>query len=178
MNFLPVTSDVQTLELTYALHPKLSEQPLSFGDCTDVSLGLIETNGLKAVLSAHAGFVRLEHATITLRKIELETLEEEKRLARLEPLQHMNLRFEKQRAVIDDMPLTLSEEIPYYLLIQHLVIGRLEYILTEMDIFHLDIYEEAVKEKFAELLRLRGYEEARGLYSKYLLITNTTNVVP
>jgi hypothetical protein len=147
MTYFPVTSDVQMLELAYAINPSLSEQCLSFSDCTDISLGLIETNGLKAVLSAQASLTRLEHTIITVRKIGLEHLEADKVLVRLEPLQQINLRFESGKAIIDDIPLMLAEDTPYYSLIQHLVMGRLEYILTEVDVFHLRFNKSTITER-------------------------------
>lgn len=177
MNFLPVTSDVQTLELAYALHLNLSEQSSSFSECTDTSLGLIETSSLKAVLTAQPGLARLENIIITLRKIELEHLEEDKSLVRLEPLQQMNLRFELGRAIIDDMPLMLPEDTLYYSLVQHLMMGRLEYVLAEMDIFYLQVNTK-MTEGFANLLHLRGYRYSQGMFSKYLLMTNTIEVMP
>jgi hypothetical protein len=178
MNFLPLISDLQVLELAYALHPNLSKQFSSFSECKDMSLGLIETNGLKAVLSAQSGLARLEYTTITLRKIVLEHLENDKSLVRLEPLQQLNLRFESGKAMIDDLPLMLPENMPYYALVQHLVIGRLEYVLTTMDVFYLEINPASVTKKFSELLKPRAYQYSQGMYSKFLLMTSTVNVLP
>jgi hypothetical protein len=178
MNFLSVTSDVQTLELACTRYPNLSGQCLSFSECTDVSLGLVETTSLKAVLTARPEFVRLEHTTITLRNLELENLAGRKSLVRLEPLQQMNLRFEKSHAVIDDMPRRLPEDTPYYALVQHLMMGRLEHILAEMDVFYLEVNSANIAESLAEVLSLRSYQYSQGMYSKYLLMTNTVNVMP
>ncbi len=178
MNFLPVTSDMQTLELAYSLHSSLSKQCLSFSDCTDISLGLIETNKLKAVLSAESMLFKLENAVITLRRVKAGALENGKVVVKLEPLQQINIRFEKQHAVIDAMPLMLSEDTPYYSLVQHLVLGRLESVLTDMDVFYLGIKQAATSEKFTDLLELRAYRYTRGMYSKHLLMTGTTNMMP
>jgi hypothetical protein len=178
MNFLPVTSDMQTLELAYSLHSSLSRQCLSFSDCTDICLGLIETNGLKAVLSAQPSLLKLENATITLRNVKAGALENGKVVVKLEPLQQMNLRFELGKAIIDDMPLMLPEDTPCYSLVQHLVMGRLEHVLAEMDVFYLGINVAIITERFVELLTLRAYRYGQGMYNKYLLMTNTVNVLP
>ncbi len=179
MNFLPVTNDMQTLELAYSLHSSLSKQHLSFNECTDISLGLIESNGLKAVLSAQPTFLKLENAVITLRCIKAGVLENGKVVVKLEPLQQMNLYlcFEKGRAVIDEMPLMLPEATPYYSLVQHLVMGRLEHLLAEMDVFYLDI-RATTTETFAELLKRRAYRYSEDLYSKYLLMAHTVDMMP
>jgi hypothetical protein len=177
MTYFPVTSDVQVLELAYAINPSLSEQCLSFSDCTDISLGLIETNGLKAVLSAQASLTRLENTIITLRKIGLEHLEADKVLVRLEPLQQLHLCFELGKAILDEMPLMLPETTLHDSLVQHLILGRLEHVLTEMDTFYLHISAE-INEAFANLLHLRGYQYNQGVLSKYLLMTNTVEVLP
>lgn len=178
MDFLPVTSDMQTLELAYSLHPTLSKQCLSFKGCTDISLGLIETNNLKAVLSAQASLTRGEDALVTMRRVKASALEKGKVVVVLEPLQQMKLRFEKGQAVIDDMPRMLATETPYYPLIQHLVMGRLEHVLADMDVFYLSINAAVVPKRFAEVLKLRAYQNSRGMYSKYVLVTNTVNVLP
>lgn len=178
MDFLPVINDMQTLELAYSLHRGLSEQYLRFSDCTDISLGLIETNGLKAVLTAQPSLLKLENSVITLRRVKASGLENGKVVVGLEPLQQMNLHFEKQRAVIDDMPVMLPEDTPYYSLVQHLIMGRLEHVLTSMDVFHLEINPASATEKYTELLKLRAYQYSRGRYSKFLLMTNTVNVLP
>lgn len=178
MNLLPVTSDLQVLELVYALYPHLSSQQLSFSNCTDISLGLIETNGLKAVLSVQPKLLNNDTTIITLYRINIKGSHESKAFVCLEPLQQMCLRFAGSRAVLDAVPVMLPEETPYYSLLQLLVIGRLEVALAEMDIFYLDINERAVTGKLTALLKLRGYHHARGMYSKYLLMTNTVDVLP
>jgi hypothetical protein len=178
MNFLPVTSDMQTLELAYSLHKSLSRQCVSFNKCTDISLGLIETNGLKAVLTAQPTLLNLEKTVITLHRVKAGALENGEVVVRLEPIQQMNLHFELAKAIIDDIPLMLPEDTPYYTLVQHLVMGRLEYILTEMDVFHLSFDKARMPEKFTELLKLRAYRYSEGIYNKHLLMTNTVNVMP
>lgn len=178
MNFLPLISDLQTLELAYTLHPYLSGQSWRLSECADISLGLIETNGLRAVLSAQPGLTRLEYTTITLRKIDLEPFSRLESLVRLEPLQQMNLYVESGKAVIDDMPLLLPEDTLYYSLVQHLVMGKLEYVLAEMDVFYLGIKAATIPDTLTELLKLRAYRYSQGMYSKYLLMTNTVNVLP
>jgi hypothetical protein len=177
MNFLPVTNDVHILELVYALYPDLSEQQVNFSECADISLGLIETNGLEAVLSVGPKFFNHDDTLVTLQRIKVNALDG-KAFICLEPLQRLNLRFSRGRSVLEATPLTLPENTPFYSLIQLLVLGRLEYVLAEMDVFHLDINQKAVTAKLSKLLRLRGYEEARGVCSKYLLMTNTANVLP
>jgi hypothetical protein len=178
MNFLPVTSDRQTLELAYSLHKSFSRRCLSFNDCTDISLGLIETNGIKAVLSAQPSLLKLENAVITLRSVKVSALENDKMVVRLEPIQQMNLRFELGKAMLDDMSLLLPEDTPCYSLVQHLIMGRLEYVLTTMDVFYLEINPASVTKKFSELLKPRAYQYSQGMYSKFLLMTSTVNVLP
>jgi hypothetical protein len=119
---------------------------------------------------------KLENTIVTLSKMELEHLDNDRTLVRLEPLQQMNLHFEKGRAVIDDIPLMLPEDTPYYSLAQHLVMARLEYVLAEMDIFYFRISAK-ITEEFAALLQLRGYQYSQEMYNKYLLMTNTVNVL-
>ncbi len=177
MNFLPVVSDMQVLELAYSLHPGLSKQCLSFSDCTDISLGLVETNGFKALLSAQISFARLEDTVITLRSVKVSALDAGKVVVRLEPLQQINLRFELGKAIIDDMPIVLPEGTPCYSLAQHLVMGRLEHVLTEMDVFHLSINQRTVSRPFRNLLDLRGYRYTQEMYSKFLLMTGTANLL-
>ena len=176
MNFLPVVSDTQILELAYALYPDSSQYPLNFAKDTDISLGLIETSGVRAILSVYYDFLEYEDTTITLNSISL-YLEGEHLFISLEPLQQMNLRFEKSQAVIDDMPLLLPDDTPTYSLIQHLALGRLEHVLTEMDVFHLSINQRAVSRTFGKLLNLRGYHYSQEMYRKFLLMTGTTSVV-
>jgi hypothetical protein len=178
MDFLPVTSDMQTLELAYSLHKSLSRQCLSFSDCSDISLGLVETNGLKAVLSAQPTLLNFKNSVITLRRVKAGALENGKVVVKLEPLQQLNLRFEAGKAIIDNMPLMLLEDTPYYSLVQHLVMGRLEVVLAEMDVFYLGVNAATIPEKFAALLKLRSYKYSQRMYNKYLLMTNTVNVLP
>jgi hypothetical protein len=178
MDFLPVTSDMQTLELVYSLHEGLSKQCLSFSECADISLGLIETNGLKAVLSAQPSLTRREDTTLTLRRVKAGGLDASKVMVKLEPLQQINLRFEMQRAVIDDIPLMLPADTPYYSLVQHLVVARLEHVLANMDVFYLGINAAMITEGLAELLKFRAYRYSGGMYSKFLLMTNTVNMLP
>jgi hypothetical protein len=178
MNFLPVTSDMQTIELAYLLHPTLSKQCLSFTECSDISLGLIETNELSGVLTAQPSFLDLENSVVVLRNVKAECLGNSKVLIELEPLQQMNLHFEKGRAVIDDTPLLLPEDTPYYSLAQHLIMGRLEHALITMDVFYLGINVATIPETFAWLLKFRAYQYSQGVYHKYLLMTNTANVLP
>jgi hypothetical protein len=178
MDFLPVTNDMQTLELAYSMHNGLSNHYLSFSDCADISLGLIETNGLRAVLSAQPSLLRLEKTVITLRSVKVSALENGKVVVTLGPLQQINLHFERSRAVIDDIPLMLPETTSCYSLVQHLVMGRLEYILAGMDVFYLEINQIPLSEKFRESLELRSYHYRQGVYSKYLLMTNTIKVLP
>jgi hypothetical protein len=177
MDFLPLTSEVHLLELAYALQPTLAKQCLRLSKCSDTSLGLIETNGLEAVLSAQPGLIRREDAVVTLRSVTVSELEDNSTV-KLEPLQQMNLRFEKSHAVIDAMPLMLPEDAPYYALVQHLMMGRLEHILAEMDVFYLEVNLAHIPESLAEVLSLRSYQYSQGMYSKYLLMTNTVNVMP
>lgn len=177
MDFLPVTSDVQLLELVYAMYPDLSKQCLEFEGCTDLSLGLVETNYLKAVLSAEISLARLEDVIITLKCMDIEHCND-RSVVKLEPLQQMNLRFGKQRAVIHDIPLMLPHHTPCYPLVQHLVMARLEHMLAEMDVFYLECNLTPMPKEFAELLKLRGYQYSQGVMSKYLLMTNTADVLP
>jgi hypothetical protein len=177
MNFLPVINDMQTLELAYTSDPSLSKQYLSFSECADISLGLIETHERRAVLTAQPSFLKLENSIITLQTVKPSRLTNGKVVMQLEPLQYMNLHFERRCAVIDDLALMLPEDIPYYALVQHLVLGRLEYILTEMDIFYLQISAE-ITEAFANIMRLRGYRYRQGMLSKYLLMTHIMDVMP
>lgn len=176
MDFLPVTSDVHLLELVYGMYPDLSKQCLEFNSCMDISLGLIETNHLKAVLSAEISPARLEDVVITLRSLDIEHFND-RSVVKLEPLQQIKLHFEKGRAVMDDMPRMLATKTPYYPLVQHLVMARLEYLLAEMDVFYLEVNAK-ITEEFAALLQLRGYHYTRGTYNKYLLMTDTANVMP
>jgi hypothetical protein len=175
---LPVISDVQLLELAYALYPSLSKQCLSFSDCPDISLGLIETNGLKAVLSAQSSLFKLEKTIITLRDVKAGVVENGKVILKLEPLQYMNLRFELGKAMIDDMSPTLPEDTPHYSLVQHLIMGRLEHVLTTMDVFYLGINSVTIPETFAKLLKPRSYQYSQRMYGKFLLMTSTVNVLP
>jgi hypothetical protein len=178
MDFLPVTSDMQTLELAYSLHKNLLEQYLSFEACSDISLGLIETNGLKAVLTAQPSLLDHEKTVITLRACNAKALKNDNVVVTLEPLQQLNLQFHNHHAVIDDVPLILSETTPYYSLVQHLGMTRLEYILAEMDVFYLSINAAMIPKEFVEVLALRAYCYTQGTYNKYLLMTNTINVLP
>jgi hypothetical protein len=80
--------------------------------------------------------------------------------------------------VIDDIPVLLPENTPYYSLVQHLVMGRLEYTLANMDIFYLGINAAMLTKPFTALLETRTYRYNQGVYSKYPLMTNTVNVLP
>jgi hypothetical protein len=157
MDFLPVTSDMQRLELVYSLHPSLSQQPLSFSNCSDIGLGLIETNNLKAVLSAQPALAKRENAIVTLRSVELKNFDSDKAVVSFGLLQQMNLRFEAWRAVIDDIPLMLPANTPYSSLVQHLVMVRLEYVLSSLDVHYLEVNVTTIPEGFTEFLKLRAY---------------------
>ena len=172
MEFLPVTSDMQTLELVYSLHPSLSQQPLSFSNCSDIGLGLIETNNLRAVLSAQSSLARREAATVTLRSVELKNFDSDKAVVSFGLLQQMNLRFEAWHAVIDDIPLMLSADTPYSFLVQHLVMARLEVVLGSLDVHYLEVNVATIPEEFAALLKLRSYQRSQEMYSKHLVVTD------
>lgn len=167
--FLPVSSDVQVLELSYDLYPALAQQQLSFAKCTDISLGLIETRDLRGVLTAQPSLLNREAATVTLRRISIETAKDAVVL-KLEPLQEMQLHFEANDAVIDAVPLLLAATTAYSNLIQHLFMARLEHVLSRLNAAGLSIEPatEPIK-TFAETLRLRGYESGQKGHRKALI---------
>ena len=166
---LPVNSDFQVLELSYELYPALAQQQLSFAECADISLGLIETRDLRGVLTAQPSLLNREAATVTLRRINVKSARD-MAVIKLEPLQEMQLHFEANDAVIDAVPLLLPATTPYSNLIQHLIMARLEHVLSGLDVAGLSI-EPATEylKTFAEMLRLRGYGPGQKGHRKALM---------
>jgi hypothetical protein len=172
MDFLPVISDMQTLELVYTLHPNLSQQSLIFSECADIGLGLIETNALRGVLSAQPSLARRESTTVTLRSMSHTTKPSAEVVVSLEPLQQMRLHFEAWRGVIDDIPLMLPANMPYSFIVQHLIMARLEYVLRLLEVHYLEVNVATMPEGFSEMLGLRAYEKCQGVCSKNLRVTD------
>lgn len=163
--FLAVNSSVDVLELIYRLHPDIKNKSVSFAGGQDISLGLVETRRLEAVLTASPSLLAREDASVTLRCVKVS----KDAVVSLESIQRMKLHFEADTAFIDAMPLFLDADTHYLNLIQHLFMTRLEATLAKLDVTRLLIQTACLPQSFAQVLNLRRYQKRSDSYINSLL---------